>query len=204
MDKNNKKEGQLRERIAELEAQVYDLEKNLIHDPLTGLKTRAFFEEELDVYLAVIAHNEQGKRKEWFGFKNISVIFFDIDRFKNINDEHGHDMGDIVLREVAKIIQSALRTGDTSARWGGEEIVVSLLGAADIDAMFKAEEIRKKVENLTFKETSGLRVTISAGVTSSKKGVTASELIKCADQALYAAKQGGRNRVAAYRDVDKR
>src|SRR3989338_7900063 len=115
-------------RIAELEIQVHELEMDLIHDSLTKLKTRAFFEEELGAYLATLTGNEQGKRKEWFGFKNISFIFFDIDHFKSVNDTYGHDVGDMVLHKVAEIIQTSLRTGDTAARWGGEEMVVSLLG----------------------------------------------------------------------------
>lgn len=185
-------------RITELETQVQNLERDLIHDPLTGLKTRAFFEEELGAYLRVVARNKQGKRKEWFGFRNISIIFLDIDHFKNVNDTYGHDVGDVVLCKVAETIQATLRTGDTPARWGGEEIVVSLLGADEKNALAKAEEIRTKVEALTFPRTSNLQVTISAGVASSEKEETVSKLIKRADQALYSAKSSGRNKVIAY------
>src|SRR3990167_4467430 len=117
------------DRIKELESQVHDLEKDLIHDSLTGLKTRAFLEEELGIYLNAIAYNKDGKRKNWFGFKNLSIIFFDIDHFKKVNDTYGHAIGDLVLKRVAETIQKSLRTGDTLARWGGEEMVVSLLGA---------------------------------------------------------------------------
>ncbi len=192
MDKDKDK------RIAELETQVHNLERDLIHDSLTGLKTRAFFEEELEIYLASVATNDHGKRKEWFGFKNISVIFFDIDHFKNINDTYGHDVGDIVLKKVTETIQKNLRTGDTLARWGGEELVVSLLGADEKDAFSKAEEIRKKVENIVFPNRSDLKVTISSGVASLGKNMFLLELIKRADQALYTAKNSGRNKVVAY------
>ncbi|MDP3763267.1 MAG: GGDEF domain-containing protein [bacterium] len=190
-------------RIAELETQVHELERDLIHDPLTELKTRSFFEDEVSVYLEIITQNEQGKRKEWFGFKNISFIFFDIDHFKSVNDTYGHDVGDMVLHKVAEIIQTSLRTGDTAARWGGEEMVASLLGAGERDAMAKAEEIRKKVEVLTFPEIPDLHLTISSGVAASSKGVTLAELVKHADQALYRAKEAGRNKVVAY-DGNKR
>lgn len=192
---------ELQKRIDELEKQVYGLEKDLIHDSLTGLKTRAFFEEELGVYLAVIAHNQQGKRKEWFGFKNISIIFFDIDYFKKVNDTYGHDIGDAVLRKVAETIRASLRTGDTPARWGGEEMVASLLGANEEDAKAKAEEIRMKIEALSFPEATDLRLTISSGVASSEKDIVLSELVKRADQALYKAKETGRNKVVAYGDT---
>lgn len=191
----------LEKRIAELEAQVHGLEKDLIHDALTGLKTRAFFEEELDVYLRAIAQNKEGKRKEWFGFKNIGIIFFDIDHFKSVNDKYGHDAGDTVLKKTAEIIQGRLRTGDTASRWGGEEIVVSLLGADESDAKQKAEEIRFKVEELTFPEIKDLRLTISSGVASSSKGEGVDSLVGRADKALYAAKHGGRNKVVRYSEV---
>lgn len=187
-------------RIAELESQIHGLERDLIHDTLTGLKTRAFFEEELAVYLEVITQNEQGKRKEWFGFRNTSIIFFDIDYFKNVNDTYGHSVGDTVLRQVAKTIQASLRTGDTLARWGGEELVASLLGADEKDAVAKAEEIRIKVAALTFPETPNLHLTISSGVAASEEGVSVMELVKRADQAVYKAKESGRNKVVAYGD----
>ena len=185
-------------RIVELEGQVHELERDLIHDQLTGLKTRAFFEDEINVYLEVITHNKQGKRKEWFGFKNISLIFFDIDHFKKVNDTYGHDMGDVVLRRVAETIRLNLRTGDTLARWGGEEMIASLLGADEQDAAIKAEEIRTKVSELTFPEATTLRLTISSGVASSEQRLTLTELVKHADLALYEAKQSGRNKVITY------
>src|SRR3989338_4969225 len=184
-------------RIEELEKLVHNLEKDLIHDPLTRLKTRAF-EEELNVYLEIITNNKEGQRKEWFGFKNVSIIFFDIDHFKKVNDTYGHHIGDAVLSKVAETIQESLRAGDTVARWGGEEMVASLLGADARDAVAKANEIREKVTTLTFPEVPDLHLTISAGVTSSEKGVSLSELIKRADQALYQSKETGRNNVTAY------
>lgn len=188
-------------RIAELETQISGLERDLIHDSLTGLKTRAFLEEELGAYLRVIAHNKQGKRKEWFGFRNISIIFFDIDHFKNVNDTYGHDVGDAVLRKVAETIQANLRADDTLARWGGEEMIASLLGANEKNAVTKAEEIRAKVAELTFPETPDLRLTISSGVATSEKNMALSELTKRADQTLYRAKETGRNKVVAYSDI---
>ena len=188
-------------RIALLEKQVYNLEKDIIHDPLTGIKTRAFFEQELTIYLSAMTQNTRGKRKEWFGFKNITIIFFDIDHFKNVNDIYGHDVGDTVLRKVAKTIQSSLRVGDTLARWGGEEMITSLLGASEQDAVMKAEEIREKVSGLVFSEAEGLHLTISSGVAFAEKNLTLSELVKHADEALYSAKNSGRNKVVAYHEV---
>ncbi len=188
----------LLKRISELESQVHDLEKDLIHDNLTQLKTRAFFEEEANVYLDAIGAVNEGKRKEWFGFKNLSFLFFDIDYFKKINDTYGHQVGDIVLRDVASCIAESLREGDTASRWGGEEMVVSLLGANEKDALNKAEEIRKSISNLTFDSAPDLSVSVSIGVASAEKGVSLEDLIKRADKALYKAKESGRNRVVAF------
>ena len=191
-----------KKRIEELESVIHNLERDLIHDPLTGLKTRAFFEDEMGVYLNMIEKNNNGTRKEWFGFKNISFIFFDIDHFKKVNDTHGHDVGDMVLKKVSETIQNNLRTGDTLSRWGGEEMVASLLGASEVDATSKAEEIRKKIEELTFPEVSGLSITMSSGVVASEKGVELDELVKRADKALYKAKETGRNKVVAFSKIE--
>jgi two-component system, cell cycle response regulator len=200
---------ELIKRVAELEKHVGALEYNLIHDKLTGLNTRAFFEQEVSVYLEVIAkerkllENGASERRERFGFRNLSVIFFDIDHFKKVNDTYGHDMGDIVLQEVAKTIQASLRTGDTVARWGGEEIIVSLLGASESDAALKAEEIRAAVEKLKFSSQEKLSLTISAGVSTAEIDITLHDLVKRADLALYDAKKAGRNRVVTYTQMVK-
>lgn len=190
----------LETRVAELEAQIHELEKDLIHDSLTGLKTRAFFQEETTIYLHAVANLEAGKRREWFGFKNMSFIFFDIDHFKKVNDTYGHAVGDEVLREVALLINRSVREGDTVARWGGEEIVACLLGANEQDARDKAQSIRKSIERLTF-TNNVLSVTISAGVASNWKGATYDEMIKRADDALYHAKETGRNKVVSYSEL---
>ncbi len=194
----------LEEKVKELESQVSELEHNLIHDPLTGLKTRAFFEEEVSVYLDILdqqSEHSTSQRKERFGFRNLSIIFFDIDHFKKINDQYGHDIGDVVLKKVALAIRSSLRTGDTLARWGGEEMIASLLGADEHDAKAKAEEIRQKIGSLIFADTPGLEVTISAGVATSERGVKIFDLEKRADKALYKAKQSGRNMVVSYTEL---
>jgi diguanylate cyclase (GGDEF)-like protein len=188
-------------RINELESQVVSLEKDLIHDSLTGLKTRAFFEEESKIYLDMVHNIDAGKRKRWFGFKNISFLFFDIDHFKKVNDTYGHDIGDVVLKKVAEAINQSLRVGDTVARWGGEEMVASLLGADINDARIKAENIRKKIEELNFDEIKNLKVTISIGVVSSEAASGFEELMKKADEALYKSKQTGRNKVTIYSAV---
>ncbi len=191
----------LKEQISQLETQVHELERDLIHDGLTGIKTRTFFEEETTIYLSAIVKVNEGKRKDWFGFKNLSVLFFDIDHFKKINDTYGHDVGDQVLKKVAETIHKSVREGDTVARWGGEEIVVSLLGANEADAKTKAEEVRKVIEALRFESVEDLKVTTSIGVATNFKDTTLESLIKNADTALYKAKESGRNKVVAFSEI---
>lgn len=195
---NNK---DLLKRVYDLESHISNLEKDLIHDSLTSLKTRSFFEEESKVYLSAISDLNLGKRREWFGFKNISFLFFDLDNFKNINDTYGHDTGDSVLQVVSKTITKSVREGDTVARWGGEEIVASLLGANESDAKEKAESIRRKIESLTFDTVPDLKITISIGVANSLPGATYETILKNADLALYRAKGTGRNKVVAFSEL---
>lgn len=198
MDKHKEK---LLGTIEDLKKQVHDLEKDLIHDSLTSLKTRVFFEEESNIYLSSVENANTSKRREWFGFKNISILFFDIDHFKQINDKFGHAKGDVVLREVAQTILKNVRSGDTVARWGGEEMVSLLLGADEIDAKQKAEEIRLRIEKLSFDFGLELKVTVSIGVASTNKSIVFAELIEQADKAMYKAKESGRNKVVVYSEL---
>ncbi|MDQ5969353.1 MAG: hypothetical protein QG579_510 [Patescibacteria group bacterium] len=191
----------LKDYIADLKAEIQNLKKDLIHDSLTSLKTRKFFEDRAKIYLSNIEKVGEGKRRDWFGFKNFSLLFIDIDYFKKINDEYGHDMGDVVLKTVAETISKDVRGGDTVARWGGEEILVLLLGANEEDAKEKADSIRKDVESVVFKDVSGLKVTVSIGVAEYQKGLSIDDLIKSADQALYKAKETGRNKVVVFSEI---
>lgn len=198
-------EDALKKRIDELEEIVRNLEKDLIHDKLTGLKTRAFFEEEAEIYFDV-ASSSAGphslRRKEWFGFSQMSFIFIDIDDFKLVNDTFGHSAGDEVLQSVAESISLCVRDGDTAARWAGDEMAVALVGANEQDAFHKAEEIRRNVENTRYGRYPDLRVTISAGVATANPGVSFEETLEKADKALYLAKgQNKKNRVATYSEI---
>lgn len=194
----------LKKKIRELEEEVRVLQKDLIHDSLTGLKTRAFFEEEARVYFDVAVgrgQDYQKNRRKWFGFSNVSFVFFDVDKFKEVNDEYGHLAGDIVLKKIAEVIKKSVREGDTVARWGGDEMVATLVGATEEDAFSKAEEIRKAVEKIEFPELEDFRATLSIGVATAEAGKTFEEILKRADDALYKSKQEGRNKVRKYSDI---
>lgn len=192
---------ELKAKIEELEQTIRALKQDLIHDSLTGLKTRAFFNEEARVFFDAVVNRHGGTRKEWFSFRHISFVFFDIDHFKKINDTHGHFAGDGVLKAVAKAIEHGIRKGDIAARWGGEEIVVALVGASERNAATKAEAIRKDIERMGFNSLPDVNVTISAGVASAEVGTTFEEVLDRADKALYVAKHAGRNQVVKYSEI---
>ena len=123
----------------------------------------------------------------------------DIDHFKKANDEHGHLAGDAVLREVAHLLRGALRTVDSVGRYGGEEFLVLLPQTPPDEARRTGERIRQQIGDHVFRVgTRELRVTVSVGVATWESGSpqSAEALIREADQALYRAKEAGRNRVA--------
>lgn len=122
-----------------------------------------------------------------------SIIFFDIDHFKKINDTYGHLAGDKILKELCSTVKTFLRDEDIFVRWGGEEFII-LFEDLDIQiAAQKADEIRKVVENTKF--FNNIKVTISLGVTNINKDDTIDIVLKKADDLLYMAKENGRNKV---------
>ncbi|PTA67457.1 GGDEF domain-containing protein [Deinococcus arcticus] len=125
----------------------------------------------------------------------LSVILLDLDRFKQINDTHGHDYGDEVLRRTASAMGGVLRRGTLFGRWGGEEFLVILPGAGAAEAQGVAERIRQAVAGVPHDRV--LQVTASLGVAQGEPGERMETLLRRADEALYAAKHAGRNQVKA-------
>ncbi|MBS1227054.1 MAG: hypothetical protein H6R17_331 [Proteobacteria bacterium] len=169
-------------------------------DGLTGVQNRRYFEHRCLVEIS------QARR-----YKHpLACMFLDIDKFKRINDSHGHQTGDEVLRRVAHVIQSQLRAGDTIARYGGEEFVVLLPRSEIHHSRQIAERIRRCIEETEVEALSGqiIKVSISIGLSMLPDAQTSSApppqlaegLIAAADQALYQAKNGGRNRVVCADD----
>ena len=163
-------------------------------DGLTGVQNRRYFEHRCLVEVS------QARRYR----HPLACMFLDIDKFKRVNDGYGHQTGDEVLRRVAHVIQSQLRAGDTIARYGGEEFVVLLPRSELHHSRQIAERIRRSIEDAQIEAPSGqlIKVTLSIGLsmlpaapTSEPQSTLAEGLVAAADQALYQAKNGGRNRV---------
>ncbi len=129
------------------------------------------------------------------GQRRSAVMMVDIDHFKAINDQHGHDTGDRILQRIAEIMKSHIRVQDTVARWGGEEFLVIVETVTRNESASIAESLRNRVEQGTG-ET--VKTTISIGVAHSDSGQTADQILKRADEGLYAAKNSGRNKVVTF------
>ena len=160
-----------------------------ITDGMTSLYNYRYFREHLD--------NEFERVKRYK--RDISLIMIDVDFFKKYNDAHGHPKGDMLLKEFSEILKHVIRASDISARYGGEEFVVILIETAKDVAVEVAEKIRRAVELKDFEggeSQPGGRVTISLGIASYTDGTDSpDDLVKNADNALYRAKEEGRNRV---------
>ncbi|MEJ2621094.1 MAG: GGDEF domain-containing protein [Candidatus Thiodiazotropha sp.] len=154
-------------------------------DSLTGVKNRTAFDSNF------CREIELNRRKNI----ELSVIVMDIDFFKRINDQYGHAVGDLVLRQVAKTAEASIRSSDALYRYGGEEFVVVLNGTDQSGAKLLAERIRKNIEALRIDALKDLQVTLSLGVSMMNDGDTTESLFKRADEALYTAKNQGRNQV---------
>ncbi len=174
------------------------IERQAKQDGLTGLANRRTFDEELSATLTQL-HSD--------GLRECSLLMLDLDRFKSVNDQHGHQVGDAVLKSTAQLIREQaekIRSNDRAlvARYGGEELALLLPGIGIQGALRIAESIRAAIERHCVRTPSAaLQVTVSIGVASCPLHADAAEqLIQVADEALYRAKSGGRNRVIAATD----
>jgi two-component system cell cycle response regulator len=162
-----------------------------ITDALTGLHNRRYMETHLNSLV------EQAASRG----KPIAVLLLDIDYFKAINDTHGHDAGDDVLREFALRIRKSIRNIDLACRYGGEEFVIVMPETDTGVAAMVGERLRRSIAGQPFPVQQGMKllnVTLSIGIAAlNGAGDTAPALLKRADQALYRAKRDGRNRVVA-------
>jgi diguanylate cyclase (GGDEF)-like protein len=176
------------ERAAALRDQLFERERGLeelaFSDELTRLYNRRFLSRQLSALVRSATRHH----------RTLSLVLVDIDHFKAINDEHGHARGDVALARVAARILHVLREEDYAGRWGGEEFLVLLPDVDEDGAQATAERLRHSVGD---RPVAGLRVTVSAGVATWTKGETPDDVLRRADNALYAAKRGGRDQVQA-------
>lgn len=171
-----------------LQDKVRELAEQASTDKLTGLFNFRTFEQELNRRI-----NEFERQTDKTG---LSIAIVDIDHFKKFNDTHGHNAGNVVLAGVAKEISKLVRKMDLACRYGGEEFVLILSKCDPEGIRIFSERVRRAIEATDFETDAGkLSVTVSIGCTSHQMGDTYESLFKRADQALYAAKAGGRNRV---------
>jgi diguanylate cyclase (GGDEF)-like protein len=173
--------------VTELAAYEHRLLEMNMRDGLTGVYNRRFLEKRL---------GEEFDRVTRYGRK-FSMIMFDIDFFKKVNDTHGHQCGDFILKNVSERIASMIRKTDFLARYGGEEFCCLLPETGLESASLLAERFRKAIEDLkNLYQDNAVTVTISLGVSETSEAVRSpDELLKKADDALYRAKASGRNRV---------
>ncbi len=172
---------------AELTVLNAKLEQIATTDELTGLANRRQAMERLTEHWEMALRHQQ----------SICCIMIDLDHFKRVNDTHGHDAGDVVLRELGRILSQYTRLGDLACRLGGEEFLILCPHTNTEGARLLAERLRKKVESTTIViDDRKLNVTISLGVAERNDFTNSKDdLLKSADYALYQAKHGGRNRV---------
>lgn len=178
---------------------IFVLERESTTDSLMGIYNRRYFDRRL---------NEEFVRSTRYK-EPLSLIMIDVDRFKNVNDRWGHQIGDLVLQRLAELIEGSLREADVVCRYGGEELVIILPHTNGPAAKQLAEKIRRKIERTEMvtedmnPRQEALRITISLGVASlSEQIVSVDVLLAQSDQALYLAKQAGRNRVVCCPDIE--
>ena len=185
--------GRLADELETTRSEADDLRERLdqarslaLRDGLTGVYNRAALEDRLD--------SEEARWRRYGG--ELSLLMWDVDRFKALNDRFGHLAGDKVLKAVAQILDRTTRDADFVARYGGEEFVVLLPSTGEQDALITAEKLRAAIEAAGFRyRGEAVSVTASCGISALREGSGARDALRRADAALYAAKAAGRNRV---------
>lgn len=177
----------MKNKVDELYSMTNTLEEKAYKDNLTGINNRENFE---NIFSLEIANAKQNNIP-------LSLIIFDVDHFKLVNDTYGHQAGDILLIDLVKLIADNIKNGDIFARWGGEEFVILTPSTEIIGARYLAENLRKLVQSHSFSYVE-YEITLSFGIAQLTDEDTKKTLFEKADGALYEAKNNGRNRVEVY------
>ena len=173
------------EDVRALRLRLAELERENLVDALTGAWNRRYLDR---VMVAELSRAERYRHP-------LSVVLFDLDFFKQVNDAHGHQSGDAILREMAAVTRAGMRATDALVRWGGEEFLLLMPYTAHGVARRAAENLRRRIASHSFNIAG--HVTASVGVVEWTEGETAEALFRRADEAMYRAKSAGRNQVAA-------
>jgi diguanylate cyclase (GGDEF)-like protein len=188
IQKENKEIEELRKRVQMLEGELKEVKKEAKIDDLTNMLNKKALNDEL---------NKQEQMYKRFN-RDYSVIFFDIDHFKNVNDTYGHDAGDVILKSVGLLLNRYSREIDIVGRFGGEEFVIIAPQTDKNGAKIFAQKIRKVIAKTKFMyKKTRIDITISAGVAQRSEASSKEEVLELADKRLYKAKKAGRNRVEA-------
>ena len=184
-------ERSLQEANTRLEALNRELARQAVHDSLTGLYNRSYLDEALPREIS------QAERLQASGDTSVGLLILDVDHFKQVNDVHGHATGDRVLMHVAALVRAQVRAGDIPCRYGGDELVVVMPGASSQESARVGRRICESIAASPFRDGQRqVAATVSLGVAVYPADATdATDLLRQADRALYAAKNQGRNRV---------
>ena len=186
MQKEDSLVTQMQMKIKKLEHALKVAKKESKLDFLTGLVSKRGLDEELN-------RADKSYRRYHIEY---SIVFFDIDHFKSINDTYGHEAGDLVLKQLGKLLLKLKRDVDIIGRYGGEEFLAILPNTPIEGAQVFAEKVRLEVERFSFRyKGEAVPVTISSGISNARKFNTQKEIIEDADSMLYQAKTNGRNRI---------
>lgn len=189
--------------IAELEERIKKLEQLATYDSLTGILNRRGGREKIELLLSGgnLQEGSEKKEKRKSG-RMMSFIMLDIDDFKKINDIYGHDVGDEVLKKVAKLLEGVFkRNRDIVSRWGGEEFLVAFDGEGQnvINKFFNKDENVSEISiDVETKDGGEIKVTLSGGVTDYLPGESFDDAVSRADEALYKSKKAGKNKITRF------
>jgi len=179
-------------RLSELKVESDKYKELSNTDSLTGISNRAGLMHRVSSIM-------QNNQHQLMGY---AVMVLDVDHFKKINDENGHDIGDNILKNLSHSIKDFIRSDDYIARWGGEEFVILAHLRAKGSERILAEKIRMMVESTTFENDQAINITVSLGVAIAQFDETFDDVFKRADKNLYKAKSNGRNRVVYDQIID--